>query len=260
MKSIYNSIKKDIETHPDVATSVLGEVSSWKRSHFILLSELISERLATSELITPEKKYELGNTISHMTLQRFFENDYHEKTHNDLRFLKTLEKLCIFLGEEDLNSYVKKKSETRVVDSQENLPEDYFQELIINFCRAQFEASKLLPKCDLSPIHEYVFQNSPLYERVKSFIEEQSKKKLTLITKNNRSNFEIFRFNLISSSEDLQVIETHEFWNLLFDEKKSGEKYIINRLNTQTYFIKKLEGKWKIWDNYNPNTGQIVKT
>ena len=103
MKLIYNAIKKDIRKHPNVVSSILGIVPEWKRSQYIILSEIISKHLATSEKLVGIRKTELGSTISHITLQRFFENDYQEKTHNDLRFLKTLDKICIFLDKNDLN-------------------------------------------------------------------------------------------------------------------------------------------------------------
>ena len=89
MKTIYNSIKEEVVKHSKVKDSVLGKVFEWKRSHYIILSEIIKDELALSTELKNDKKFELGNTISHITLQRFFENDYQDKTHNDLRFLKT---------------------------------------------------------------------------------------------------------------------------------------------------------------------------
>lgn len=104
MKDIYNDIKKDIKTHPEVQESILGKVDTWKRSQFVILSEIISEHLYGSSLLDDSRRKTLGTTLSAITLQRFFDNDYQFKTHNDLRFIKTLDKLCIFLGEYDLNS------------------------------------------------------------------------------------------------------------------------------------------------------------
>lgn len=106
LKSIYNSIKESIKLHPQVSSSVLGNVDHWKRSHYVILSEIIKNVLAVADELQGHRKFELGNTISHITLQRFFESDYQDKTHNDLRFLKTLDKICIFLGYKDLNNYI----------------------------------------------------------------------------------------------------------------------------------------------------------
>jgi hypothetical protein len=39
--------------------------------------------------------------------------------------------------------------------------------------------------------------------------------------------------------------------------ENSDEKYIVNELDTQIYFIKKIDNTWKIWDNYNPNSGLL---
>ena len=259
MESIYNSIKNDIRNHPEVKSSVLGQVRDWKRSQFVILSEIISACLAQSELLNGDRKFEIGTSISHITLQRFFENNYCDKTHNDLRFLKTLDKLCIFLEENDLNTYIKHKKSEKSSLNNATIDADFCRDLIIDFCNAQFTAAKKLPISDISSVLEFVFENSPLCERIRNFVEEQSQKKLKLITENNRSNFEIFDFSVVTNREDLKVIKTQEFWNLLFKDIESGEKHIINRLNAQSYFIKKIEGKWKIWDNYNPNSGQIIK-
>ncbi|WP_278352735.1 hypothetical protein [Chryseobacterium gleum] len=106
MKTIYNSIREEVIKHSKVRNSVLGNVNEWKRSHYIILSEIIKEELSGAEELKGGKKFEIGNTISHVTLQRFFENDYQDKTHSDLRFLKTLDKICIFLGYKDLNDYI----------------------------------------------------------------------------------------------------------------------------------------------------------
>lgn len=257
MKLIYNAIKKDLRKHPNVVSSILGIVPEWKRSQYIILSEIISKHLAKSEKLLGIKKAELGSTISHITLQRFFENDYQEKTHNDLRFLKTLDKICIFLDKNDLNDYIQKRYDVEEgIQPPNNLQSE--KELILNFCQSQFNSLKNLPVLDTREIMQFVFENSPLYERIQTFIAEQSKKSLTFVTENNRSNFEIFQFNLISDQPELKVIETQEFWNLLLINHKK-EKHIINRLNTQSYFIKKINNEWKIWDNYNPDYGKILK-
>ena len=75
MKTIYNSIRDEVVKHSKVKNSVLGRVTEWKRSHYIILSEIIKDELSESEELQAGKKFEIGNTISHVTLQRFFEND-----------------------------------------------------------------------------------------------------------------------------------------------------------------------------------------
>lgn len=119
MKSIYNLIKEKIRQHPKIQLSILADSNPWKRSHYIILAEIIKEELAQREELKAERKFELGTSISHITLQRFFESDYDYKTHNDLRFLKTLDKICIFLGFNSLNTFV-----TKVKD------EDFYNESV----------------------------------------------------------------------------------------------------------------------------------
>lgn len=80
---------------------------------------------------------------------------------------------------------------------------------------------------------------------------------MKLHTKNNRSNFEIFDLDVILDEPDKIVVKTQEFWNLVFVVENSDEEYLVNELNTQIYFIKNINNTWKIWDNYNPNSGLV---
>ena len=79
MKSIYNLIKEKIRQHPKIQLSILADSNPWKRSHYIILAEIIKEELAQREELKAERKFELGTSISHITLQRFFESDYDYK-------------------------------------------------------------------------------------------------------------------------------------------------------------------------------------
>lgn len=256
MKTIYNSIKNEVVKHSKVRDSVLGKVQEWKRSHYIILSEIIKDELAVSEELRYDKKFELGNTISHITLQRFFENDYQDKTHNDLRFLKTLDKICIFLGFKDLNAYIHhiKDKETTEATVSEGV---FSTSIIYSYCSSVFELYKRFPVLNLELFQDLVFENSPFLERASAFSKELCDRKFQLVTKNNRSNFEVFDINIVTDEPDKKILETQEFWNLLFKVGETGEEHFVNQLNTQIYFIRKINNSWKIWDNYNPDAGRL---
>lgn len=256
MKTIYNSIKEEVVKHSKVKDSVLGKVFEWKRSHYIILSEIIKDELALSTELKNDKKFELGNTISHITLQRFFENDYQDKTHNDLRFLKTLDKICIFLGYKDLNSYISHIKDDKI--NSENAEENLFStDIVYKYCSQVFELYKKFPVLELDLFGDLVFDNSPFLERVTEFSKELCERKFELITKNNRSNFEVFDIHIVTDEPDKKILETQEFWNLLFKSGETGEEHFVNQLNTQIYFIRKIDNVWKIWDNYNPDAGRL---
>lgn len=256
MKSIYNLLKEEIKQHPTIRNSILENSHPWKRSHYIILSEIIKDELSQKEELRNERKFELGTSISHITLQRFFESDYDFKTHNDLRFLKTLDKICIFLGFNDLNAFVThlKISETR---SEINSEKEFSEGIIYKYCRTNFEFFKFFPKLKLELFNDLIFPEAPFRERIKNYSAELCDRKLKLFTKNNRSNFEIFDLEIISEESEKIVVKTQEFWNLVFVVDGSDEQYVVNELNTQIYFIKKIDGIWKIWDNYNPNSGLL---
>lgn len=256
MKTIYNSIREEVAKHSKVRDSVLGNVSEWKRSHYIILSEIIKDELSEAEELKGGKKFEIGNTISHVTLQRFFENDYQDKTHSDLRFLKTLDKICIFLGYRDLNDYtlsVKKRNQ----EKKETGSQEFITQLVYDYCATTFEFYKHFPTHKPEIFKDLVFDGSPFLERTSQFSKELCDRDFQLVTKNNRSNYEVFDIHLVTDEPDKKIMESQEFWNLLFKAGETGEEHFVNQLNTQIYFIRKIDNVWKIWDNYNPDAGRL---
>lgn len=256
MKSIYNLIKEEVREHSIVKNSILADSNPWKRSHYVILAEVIKEELAQKEELQNEKKFELGTSISHITLQRFFESDYDYKTHNDLRFLKTLDKICIFLGFKDLNSFVKKAKGDKVY-GESWLEKDFAKDIVYKYCQKNFEFFKLFPELRLDVFEDLIFPESPFIERIRSYSSQLCDNGLMLFTNNNRSNFEIFDIEIVSEQDEMIVVKTQEFWNLVFVVENTDEEYIINELDAQIYFIKKIDNVWKIWDNYNPNSGLL---
>ena len=89
------------------------------------MAEIVSQELSHSKFLQGERKFELGNTISYITLQRFFDNSYKTSALNDLRFIKTLDKLCIFLGHYDLNEYILNSKQLTISDDDSEQIEPY---------------------------------------------------------------------------------------------------------------------------------------
>jgi hypothetical protein len=255
LKTIYNSIREEVVKHSKVRNSVLGNVDEWKRSHYIILSEIIKDELSDAEELKGGKKFEIGNTISHVTLQRFFENDYQDKTHNDLRFLKTLDKICIFLGYKDLNAYIQFVKEKRQENEDNN--NQKFLQIVYDYCATVFGFYKQFPKHKTELFKDLVFDESPFLERASQFSKELCDREFQLVTKNNRSNYEVFDINIVTDEPEKKILESQEFWNLLFKVGETGEEHFVNQLNTQIYFIRKIDNVWKIWDNYNPDAGRL---
>ncbi len=111
--------------------------------HFI--GQIVSQELSHSKFLQGERKFELGNTISYiLTLQRFFDNSYKASALNDLRFIKTLDKLCIFLGHYDLNEYILNSKQLTISDDDSEQIEPY-RKIIETFCQNEFKAIQKLP-------------------------------------------------------------------------------------------------------------------
>ena len=256
MKSIYNLIKEEIRKQPNIQESILGKANPWKRSHYIILSEIIKEELSKKEELQNERKFELGTSISHITLQRFFESDYDYKTRNDLRFLKTLDKICIFLGFKDLSAFVMNVKDKNLYNKSA-FEKEFTTDLVYKYCQTNFEFFKVFPELKLEIFNDLIFPEAPFRERIRNYSSQLCERKLKLVVNNNRSNFEIFDLDIISEEAEKIVVKTQEFWNLVFVVENSEEEYVVNELNTQIYFIKKKNNEWKIWDNYNPNSGLL---
>ena len=256
MKSIYNLIKEEVRRHPIIKNSILATSINRKRSHYIILAELISEELSEKEELRNEKRFELGTSISHITLQRFFESDYDYKTHNDLRFIKTLDKICIFLGFKNLNSFVKSVRGKNSYD-ESKLGKEFATDIVYKFCQKNFEFFKFFPDLRFDLFDDLIFRNSPFIERIKSFSYQLEDSKLNLFTNNNRSNFEIFDIVVVSEESEMIVVKAQEFWNLVFKIENTEKEYIINELDTHIYFIKRIDNVWKLWDSYIPNSGVL---
>ena len=130
-------------------------------------------------------------------------------------------------------------------------------QIVYDYCAAAFEFYKLFPAHNTELLKGLVFEDSPFLERASQFSKELCDKDFHLVTKNNRSNYEVFDINIVTDEPDKKILESQEFWNLLFKVGETGEEHFVNQLSTQIYFIKKIDNTWKIWDNYNPDAGRL---
>ena len=234
MNDIVAKLKKKLLLHSKVNKSILSNSPIWKRSHYIFLSELIELELGDSPFMTLEKKREIGTSISHSTLQRIFSSKTEEKFTNDLRFIKTLDKFCIFLGYKNLNDFLfsvdeeeETKKEEKIMENETDLPPDYFFTIIKQYCYEEFEYLKKLPNTDLSNLNKYCFENGPFMNRIKRNYEEFGKLDYFLSQDNNQSNYELYNFRSLTLEKEFAVISVKEFWNLYFtNEQEKKTKYI----------------------------------
>lgn len=271
MEEIIEKLKQEIINHDFVKNSSLFGSFQWKRAQYILLSDIIYENLSKSEFMQGSKKNDLGVSISSTTLQRIFTNNYTEKGNTDLRFLKTLDKLAIFLGYPNLNNFLLKHSENEKLRFEEekintianiegiDFPISFFTETVLNYCREEFEAMKNLPAFNMGKISEYVFEDSPLYKRATDMFAKFSELKLHMNCENNRSNFENLGLKLHNRSQDAVVINSKEFWNVHWVEENGKSFHTYNKKTSQLYFFKKINNVWRIWDNHNPGYDNLAE-
>lgn len=269
MKDSIEKLKKELLQHPKVVHSILMDPSNWKRNHYIFLSNLIEEELKKSPLMTQSRIYELGNSISESTIKRFFSSSHDTKYSTDLRFIKTLDKFCIFLGYYDLNDFLQKnlqpQDDTNTTIPPETLKAtevniDFFQNLIHDYCNSEFESITKLPEVDLCFLDKFVFKNSPFQKRISRYLQELQENGYSYnLDHNNHSNYEIFDLKTKLIESNFVVISTKEFWNLSLKNKQGIPVTICNFRNKQEYYIKNINCEWKIWDNFNPHNNNLIE-
>ena len=257
MLTAFKKLKEDIKNHSEVKESVLGLSENWKSNHYQILSDKINNNLLNNTHLNGNRKYELGTSISAITLKRFFENQFSSTAVNDLRFLKTLDKLCIFIGYKDFNTYLNKNTSSESANATDNSSSfAIFKNLVENCAALEFKLLQDLPNENTESLDQYIFEDAPYKQRIILYHKHLLSKHLSL--QPQFSNYEVFDIKLFTEDSELVVIETSEFWNLGFSDDNS-KRYHYHVLNLQKYFIRKRNNIWKIWDNYNPNVGELVQ-
>ncbi len=260
MKLIIDQLKECIRSHPDVLNSAIGNTQNWKRTQCIVLSQIISDTLAKSDVLKDAKSNRNGTSISAMTLQRFFNDTYTDKVNPDLRFLKTLDKLAVFLGYTSLNNFLahqnEKEKETEVEEGKKQT--EAFEKLIFDYCQESFKCLQNLPAVNCGELSNYVFDDSPLKKRIKKALTKYSGYNISISNIENKPTFTISDFNMVTVDADLIVLTVNESWNFEWKNANDIEAKPYNKVNRQSYFLKEREGKWKIWDNHNPDHNELI--
>lgn len=140
------------------------------------------------------------------------------------------------------------------------LPDDgFFIKFIRDFLAADFRAFSV-PVDEVEKILEpFLFEDSPYFTRLwakRKFIDEH---RYQLLTESNFSSYELIDAKVISKDRNSCVCETSEFWYMVFKSEADGKQKTDNQKNSQVYFFRKINGIWKLWNNYNPDTGHWEK-
>ncbi|MFK6999655.1 hypothetical protein [Flavobacterium oreochromis] len=270
MKEIVEILIFSILKDPKITNSFLNNTRTWKRAHYIYLSEIIEFELKRTKLIDEKKRLEIGTTISATTLKRIFEIKKDKVYTDDIRFIKTLNKLAIFLGFQNLDEFIVNKTKPKNIkvekinekENSENqvsvIEEDLFK-MIKHFCYLELYSIKKVPNFKIEDFYSILDIESPLLKRITRNLNELVQQGYIYNYENNHSNYEIFNFKFISKDEKLIIISTNEYWNLTLTNPNGTNTQIVNFTNEQVYFIKKINNQWKLWDNFNPNSDKIIE-
>ena len=242
----FIALKQAIQKHSNLAISSLP-IEQWKQSDYEKLSKEINYILETSTLISNETKQALGITISVSTLERIFKYGYQLEVSPDRRKIKTLDKLCIFIGYENWETYCQ-------LSQQGQMSKEDLVDFVKKALQTEFDVYKKLPLIDESPLEEYFLKDGSAYLRIRSMLDRISNKQWILTNHLNPSSFELISLDI--TQQDAQTIhfETKEHWYLRwYDSIAQKYSYIYNQLNTQFYLLENSSKGWKIKLNYYDN-------
>jgi len=246
LSSILISLKHAVQKKANLSNSSLS-IEHWKQGDYELLAKKINHTLETTTLISDQTKQSLGTTISVSTLERVFKYGYELEVSPDKRKIKTLDKLCIFIGYECWEAY-------SLFTQQNQLSKAELLTFTKNALQAEFDVYKKLPTIDDSFLEEYFFTDGSAYLRIRSMLDRISNKKWILTNKLNPSTFELIELNIIQQNAQTIHFETQEYWYLRwYDTIEKKYTYIYNQLNTQFYILENSSKGWKIKLNYYDN-------
>lgn len=172
--------------------------------------------------------------------------------------MKTLDKIAIFLGFQDLNHFISESLANKSSSSDVyEITDQQFQQLkkmIAKCCESEFNCMKTLNNIDFTPFKDYVIENSPYQNRLSLYLQKLQGYGIEMIQ--NTSNYEIYDYKLVFVEGNMIVMSTNEFWNMIFE--KNGNHFPFHKKGEQTYYFKFLNNEWKIWDNHNPDFEDII--
>ena len=260
MKDIIESLKKEIVQHDKVKNSILGAAPVWKNNHYEVLSNIVNDGLSSKITTESEHFFTLGNTISQITIKRFYEGQIKPTAYNDLRFLKTLDKIAIFLGYDNLNHFIEVTNGTQTNTEDENaftLTKADFNEIkniITDCCLYEYKCMQNLDSYELDKFKEFIDESGPYLKRIKLYLEKL--KSTEIVMNREMSNIEIYNVRFVAFENDTLIFATDEFWNMIFE--KNGNHIPFHKKGEQTYYIRKGKEGYRIWDNYNPDFNEII--
>src|SRR5690606_1781441 len=101
-------------------------------------------------------------------------------------------------------------------EEESNNNHNSFKQMFYDYCSTVFNFYKEFPNHKTELFKDLVFEDSPFFERASLFSKELCDRDFHLVTKNNRSNYEVFDINIVTDEPDKKILESQEFWNLLF--------------------------------------------
>lgn len=254
----FEILREELKKHFEAVNPILISSSGWHRSHYIIMEKMINTALAHSPLLTDERRRTHGSTISYMTLKRFFEHNYDENTITDLRFIKSIEKLCIYLGYPDYQTFFE------VNDRKEGMPVDedeqgFFVDYLKSYLKAQFKIFSDDVEDLEHQLAKYLIKGGPYYTRMIEARIWVKKLGMRLVTDNNLSCYELVSAKVLSADDEECICATKEYWHMVYDVADHSDRVTYNETNEQLYFFRKHNGNWKLWNNYNPDTTRYAK-
>jgi len=134
-------------------------------------------------------------------------------------------------------------------------------EVISKAISTEFEAYQSVPNTapSLESLKEYFLVDHIAYKKIKKILHKETIRKWVLTNENNISSAELLTFKCNYIDSDLASVNTKEHWVIhWFDTNINEYAFLYDTINTQTYYLKKIEDKWKVSINeYDANKDRV---
>jgi len=158
--------------------------------------------------------------------------------------------IAILTGSLYSNSFLEGKSECLKIE-----------ELVKEAIATEFAAYRSIPNTDpsLESLKDYFLEDQAAYKRIKRVLHNEKIRKWVLTNENNISAAELLEFECNYIDSNLASVNTKEHWVInWYDTKINEYAYLYDTINTQTYYLKKINDRWKVTINdYDTNKDRV---
>ncbi len=129
----------------------------------------------------------------------------------------------------------------------------YLERVVAEGMAAEFESYMSLPKLDTTGLNKWFVEDCPAMREIKNVLQGVAKRGWHLNNPLNPSTSRLLSVVVKEVTEKEAEVSTKEYWYLRWwEQHRQKYTYPYRETNQQKYILKKLAGKWLIFQNIRP--------